>query len=116
MMIPAQMLIMKQFDTNIFRQHENYSVPRCDVIKKSSFAIHRFAYVEDEHLETDVHSACSSMEATVRHEVLQELLVGIVSILEQYCKLPHGSLSTATIMALSLDVAQSAGNMHSCVP
>jgi hypothetical protein len=39
-------------------------------------------------------------------------VVGIAPILVQYCKLPHGSLSTATIMALSLDGAHTVHRQH----
>jgi hypothetical protein len=50
----------------------------------------------------------AAVDAIVRQEVLQGPMVGIVLILVHYCKLPHGSLSTATIMAFSLEGAHTA--------
>lgn len=46
--------------------------------------IHKTASVEDNHLQTDVFSASTGMDATDHHAVLWEPLVGIVRILVQY--------------------------------
>jgi hypothetical protein len=52
--------------------------------------------IEDDHLETDVHSISSGTDAVVCHEVLQGPSVGIVPIMEQH----HMSFSTTVIPRL----------------
>jgi hypothetical protein len=44
-------------------------------------SIRKITLVEDDSLETDVHSASSGMGAIARHEVLREPLVGVVPVL-----------------------------------
>jgi hypothetical protein len=80
-------------------------------------AIQKIAFIEDDHLETDVHSVSIGMNAVDCHEVLRGPLVWIVPILVRY----HVSFSTDVIPQLQLwhlhwlMSIQSVGDLHSQV-